>query len=38
MTVVKDNKKCVYKQSNNERRAKENLYPLLDEGKYSDKN
>ncbi|KAK4824609.1 LOW QUALITY PROTEIN: hypothetical protein QYF61_016878 [Mycteria americana] len=31
-TVVRDNKKCFYKYSNNKKRAKENLPPLLDAG------
>jgi len=31
-TAVKDNKKCFYKYNSNKRRAKENLYPLLDAG------
>ncbi|KAK4824953.1 hypothetical protein QYF61_021641 [Mycteria americana] len=31
-TAVKDNKKCFYKYISNERRAKENLQPLLDVG------
>jgi len=29
-TVVRDNKKCFYKYSNNKKRAKESLHPLLD--------
>jgi len=31
-TVVRDNKKCFYKYINNQKRAKENLHPLLDAG------
>ena len=31
-TVVRDNKKCFYKDINNKKRAKENLHPLLDAG------
>jgi len=29
-TVVRDNKKCFYKYTNNKKRAKESLHPLLD--------
>jgi len=31
-TAIKDNKKCCYRYISNKRRAKENLYPLLDAG------
>ncbi|KAK4823930.1 hypothetical protein QYF61_008316 [Mycteria americana] len=31
-TAIKDNKKCLYKNISNKRRAKENLHPLLDVG------
>ena len=36
-TAIKDNKKCFYKCISNKRRAKENLHPLLDVGRNSDK-
>jgi len=31
-TAIKDNKNCFYKYITNERKAKENLHPLLDVG------